>query len=415
MSRKTINFITIFFYISLILGFILNEDLNRGAKSDFNFYENIISSFSNNFIDSFLNYEKFNERHSPIMIIVLSFLSKINLNLELIRILNLHINLLTIYFFYKCLGVKFNQINKNYLILISLVIFISPTFRSLSIWPDSRAIGLLFFTISIKYFLDFQKHKEINFAVKNIIFLSIASYFSPNFSVFSVYFFYYFLTFKDLKKISTIIILNCLLALPAFYYIFILDINFINLGLTPGSSSELIKNSVEFNFSNKILCITSIIFFYSIPIILTKKVLIQVTIKNVLLFFTFFTIYLSCLFFFNYEIYFTGGGIFFHLSNYFFYKVNFIFLSSLFYKFLFFICKKFYLNNLFLIFLLIISNPQLTIYHKYYDPLVLILIFTLFNFEIKNEFFKSFNILKIYIIYSILLVSKVVQHYLYIL
>ena len=33
--------------------------------------------------------------------------------LELIRLLNLHINLLTIYFFYKCLGVKFNQINKN--------------------------------------------------------------------------------------------------------------------------------------------------------------------------------------------------------------------------------------------------------------------------------------------------------------
>ena len=126
------------------------------------------------------------------MIIVLSFLAKINLNLELIRLLNLHVNLLTIYFFYKCLRIKFNQINKNYLILISLVIFISPTFRSLSIWPDSRAIGLLFFTISIKYFLDFQKYKEINFAVKNIIFLSIASYFSPNFSVFSVYFFIIF-------------------------------------------------------------------------------------------------------------------------------------------------------------------------------------------------------------------------------
>ncbi len=412
MSRKTINFITIFFYISLIIGFILNEDLNGGAKSDFNFYQNIISSFSNNFIESFLNYEKFNERHSPIMIILLSFLAKINLNLELIRLLNLHVNLLTIYFFYKCLKIKFNQINKNYLILISLVILISPTFRSLSIWPDSRAIGLLFFTISIKHFLDFKKHKEINFAIKNIIFLSIASYFSPNFSVFSVYFFYYFLTLQDTKKIITIIILNCLLALPAIYYIFILDINFINLGLTPGSSLELIKSSVEFNFSNKILCITSIIFFYSIPIILTRKIFIQVTIKNFLLFLTFFSINLSCLFFFNYEIYFTGGGIFFHLSNYFF-DNNIFFYLVCFISFYFLFVKNFTLNNLFIIFLLIISNPQLTIYHKYYDPLVLILIFTLFNFEIKNEFFKIFNILKIYIIYSILLVSKVVQHYLY--
>ena len=414
MSTKTINFITIFFYISLIIGFILNEDLNGGAKSDFNFYEDIIYSFSNNFTDSFLNYEKFKERHSPIMIIILSFLAKINLNLEIIRLLNLHVNLLTIYFFYKCLEIKFNQINKSYLILISLVIFISPTFRSLSIWPDSRAIGLLFFTISTKYFLDFQKHKEINFAIKNILFLSIASYFSPNFSVFSVYFFYYFLTLKDAKKIISITLLNCFLALPAIYYIFILDVNFINLGLTPGSSSDLLKNSIEFNFSNKILCITSIIFFYSIPILLTRKVFIQITTKNFLLFLTFFTIYLSCIFFFNYEIYFTGGGIFFHLSKYFF-DNNIFFYLVCFVSFYFLFIKNFNLNNLFIIFLLIISNPQLTIYHKYYDPLVLILIFTLFNFKIKNEFFKSFHVLKIYIIYSILLVSKVVQNYLYIL
>ena len=414
MSRKTINFITIFFYISLILGFILNEDLNRGAKSDFNFYENIISSFSNNFIDSFLNYEKFNERHSPIMIIVLSFLSKINLNLELIRLLNLHINLFTIYFFYKCLRLKFNQINKNYLILISLVIFISPTFRSLSIWPDSRAIGLLFFTISIKYFLDYKKNNEINLAVKNILFLSIASYFSPNFSVFSVYFFYYFLNTKNIKKIITAILLNCLLALPAIFYIFILDVNFINLGLTPGSSENLLKSSIEFNFSNKILCITSIIFFYSLPIILREEVLIQITKKKILLCLVFFTIYLICIIFFNYEIYFTGGGIFLHLSNYLFDNNLFFYLTS-FFSFYFLFVKNFNLNNLILIFLLIISNPQLTIYHKYYDPLVLILIFTLFNFEIKKQFFKSINIFKIYLIYSILLISKVVQSYLHIL
>ena len=414
MSRKTINFITLSFYISLIIGFILNEDLNRGAKADFEFYENIISSFSNNFKDSFLNYEKFNERHSPIMIIILSFLEKINLNIELIRLLNLHVNLFTVYFFYKCLSLKFDKIDKNYLILISLVIFISPTFRSLSIWPDSRAIGVLFFTISIKYFLDFQKHKDINFALKNIIFLSIASYFSPNFSVFSVYFFYYFLNLKDIKNIITIIILNCLLALPAVYYIFILDVNFINLGLTPGSSSDMLRNSAELNFSNKILCITSIIFFYSIPIILTTKVFIQITVKNLLICIAFFSIYLSCIFFFNYEIYFTGGGIFLHLSNYFFdNNLFFYIICSISFYFLF--VKNFNFNNLVIIILLIISNPQLTIYHKYYDPLVLILIFTLFNFEIKNEFFKSLNILKIYLIYSILLGSKIIQNYLHIL
>ena len=34
MSRKTINFITLSFYISLIIGFILNEDSLGGALGD---------------------------------------------------------------------------------------------------------------------------------------------------------------------------------------------------------------------------------------------------------------------------------------------------------------------------------------------------------------------------------------------
>jgi len=43
-------------------------------------------------------------------------------------------------------------------------------------------------------------------------------------------------------------------------------------------------------------------------------------------------------------------------------------------------------NNILLFLILIISNPHLTIYHKYYDPLLMILFFTLFqyNFDIKK-------------------------------
>ncbi|WP_440934850.1 hypothetical protein, partial [Candidatus Pelagibacter sp.] len=391
MSKKTINFITLFFYISLIIGFILGEDLNGGAKSDFIFYENIISNFSNNFKDSFLNYEKFNERHSPIMIIFLSLLTKINFDIELIRLINLHINLLTIYFFFKCLNLKFYQVNKNYLYLISLVVFVSPTFRSLSIWPDSRAVGLLFFVISVKYFLEFQNSKKFNLALKNIFFLSVASYFSPNFSVFSIYFFYYFLKINDFKKVLIFVLSNCLLALPAIYYIFILKVNFINLGLTPGSSETLLPNSIEFNISNKILCVTSIIFFYTIPVIFGRNINFPINIKNFVLCIIFFIIYLICITSFNYKVNFTGGGVFLHISNFFF-KNNFLFFIICLISFYFLFIKNFNFNNLSIIFLLIISNPQLTIYHKYYDPLVLILIFTLFNFKIKKDFFNNFNV-----------------------
>ena len=242
MSKKTINFITLFFYISLIIGFILGEDLNGGAKSDFIFYENIISNFSNNFKDSFLNYEKFNERHSPIMIIFLSLLTKINFDIELIRLINLHINLLTIYFFFKCLNLKFYQVNKNYLYLISLVVFVSPNFRSLSIWPDSRLVGFLFFIISVFYFLKSEKNSGLLYVYLNIFFLAIASYFSLNYSVFAIYFFYkFFLRFKFSANLYFIIFCNLVLALPAIYYIFILKIFFMFSASTPGLDSSNIS------------------------------------------------------------------------------------------------------------------------------------------------------------------------------
>ena len=68
---------------------------------------------------------------------------------------------------------------------------------------------------------------------KNIIFLIISSYISPNFSLFIIFFLYHYLkkvAFKDLLIIS----LFCLVSsIPAFYYIFVLDINFL-LAATPG-------------------------------------------------------------------------------------------------------------------------------------------------------------------------------------
>ena len=202
MSKNTINLITIFFYLSLILGFFLNEDLNGGAKPDFESYDNLAKNFSESFKNTFLNYANFDERHSPIMVMIISFLIKINLNLEIIRFLNLHINLLSIFFFYKCLRIKFSEVDKNPLILISLIFFISTTFRALSIWPDSRAIGLLFFIISIKFFLEFKKNNKFSNIIKNILFLALSSYFSPNYSIFSIYFFLnYFFILKNAQKI----------------------------------------------------------------------------------------------------------------------------------------------------------------------------------------------------------------------
>lgn len=72
MSKKTIFFIPVFLYLSLILGFILNEDSTGGARMDYNSYRNLIQSFIFDFNNTFLNYDKYGERHSPVFVILLS-------------------------------------------------------------------------------------------------------------------------------------------------------------------------------------------------------------------------------------------------------------------------------------------------------------------------------------------------------
>lgn len=411
MTKKTI-FIAIFLYLTLIFGFFLNEDLNGGAKPDFDFYVSLLDAFKNNFKESFLNYTELGERHSPLIIIIFSQLVKININIDLIRMLNLHINLLSIYFFYQCLKIKFYNVEKNYLIYLCFIFFLSTTFRSLSIWPDSRIIGLLFFILSVKYFLKFENNKKLKSILTNIFYLSISAYFSPNFAVFSIYFFLKAVfIFKDVNKIFYIILLNILLSLPAFYYIFILDVNFINLGLTPGTNKVLDLNSVELNISNKIICITSIIFFYTLPVLNNTNLQKKKDYRFYLKILIFIFIYIYCVYNFNYQTFFTGGGIFFYLSNFLFKNNILLYLVTLFAFFMIFI-KNYNFNNILIIILLFISNPQLTIYHKYYDPLILVLMFTLFNFNLKKKFFNMSNILFIYFIYIFFIAARVSKNFL---
>ena len=90
--------------------------------------------------------------------------------------------------------------------------------------------------------------------------------------------------------------------------------------------------------------------------------------------------------FFSYEVIFTGGGIFFQLSNLMFGN-NILFFAICFLSILLFISLwNINDNNKFILFCLIVSTPQLTIYHKYFDPLLIVIIFLLLelNYDIKK-------------------------------
>ena len=152
---KSINNKVIFslFYLSLLAGYYFNENLNFGSYYDWvNVYVFPITSFSNNFLDTFFNYDQLGQRHSPIFLMFLSIFVKIGISFDVIRLVNLHLSLSLIFVFYNSLKIVFKRISKDKLQLLSFIIFLSPTFRSLAIWPDSRLPGLIFFIISIYFF-----------------------------------------------------------------------------------------------------------------------------------------------------------------------------------------------------------------------------------------------------------------------
>ena len=406
-----IIFFTIY-YIFFITAFYINEDSTGGAFNDYVGYKNLIDLFINDFKETFLTFDQYGERHSPVTIILLSQFYKTGLSDELIRFFFFNTSIISVIFFYKCLKIKFRDTKTNYLFLISLTFFLSPIVRSLSVWPDSRIFGFLFFIISVYFYLKyFYLKKKIIYSYLNLFFLALASYFSLNFCLFGIYFFFKF--FKELnikKKIFHYLIISFVLIFPAFYYLFILDIFFIDPGLTPGNDINSLGINNSLNFSNKILIISSIIFFYSLPFIFYFKkffLLKNLYLKEILilLLFSLINIYL-----FNYKIEFTGGGIFFKISNFLFGN-NLVFFGisiySILFIFLLFRPLK-NLNNFLILFLLLISNPQLSIYHKYYDPLLLFLFFTIFEIKINKDYFDFRNIL----ILNVFCISFLVMNFL---
>ncbi len=412
---KNTTFILVVLYLSYLLGFILGEDTNGGAIIDYMGYLSIIDNFILDFKHTFLNFDQYGERHSPILIIILSFFYKLNIDDYTIRLINLHLSIISIIFFYKCLLIKFSKINKNYLILISAIFFLSPTFRSLSIWPDSRLYGFHFFIISIFFYLKFIYLEKKNYlCYLNIIFLAIASYFSPNFSLFSIFFLYQFYKhFKISGEILACIILNLILALPAFYYLFILDVFFLSSGGVPGHDVvNKLGIPIQYNISNKILINSSIIFFYFIPIMMIKRKLLiydnTINFKNIFLLVLFF---LPMMLTFNYSLNFSGGGIFLHLSHFLFKNNLLFYLISLFSILIVFRLSNHNLNNFFIIIIVFLSNPQLSIYHKYYDPLIIFLIFTLLNIKLNKSFFNYKNISIIYIFYIFYLILSALKRF----
>ena len=127
------------------------------------------------------------------------------------------------------------------------------------------------------------------------------------------------------------------------------------------------------------------------PILFYKKLNLGFNLKKDLFFLL--TIFFSLIYIiknFDYNLNLSGGGIILHASNLLLDNNILLFLSYP--IFMYFLIKisifKNY-RNLILILILLMMTPQYHIFHKYYDPLVIILCFTILNLGIRSDFFNE--------------------------
>jgi len=301
----------------------------------------------------------------------------------------LHISLLVPFFFYLCLNLKYKFKKTNLKILIPCVIFLSPYFRSSSFWLGSENLSLVFLLASFYFFLKHESSKENNLfnIFLNVLFLACAAYFRPIYALFSIYFFLrYYLDLKLSTKLLYYILINILLCLPAFYYLFILDVNFILKHVNYGFEVS--------RFVNQFSITISIIIFYSIPFLLAesknKFKLSFFEVKNFILSLIF--VYLL-VYYFNFDLS-HGGGIFYKLSlfifnnNYLFYFFSLLSLNLLFSVLSYNSKFEDKIIDLILFITLIFLEPDRIIYHETYDPLLYFIFFLL----IKNKIYLNFAI-----------------------
>ena len=373
-NSQILSFIIL--YSTVIFGFYLDENITSGPKLDFYHMLKQVSEFENNFLETLLNYDQIEHhtRISPIFVLIIFFFKKVFTDMDILRFFFLNILILNQFFFYLCLRELYSKfISTKKLFLISLVIFISPSFRANIIWPESAMLGLLFFLIGLYFFLKNTNQFNTKNVVLNILFVALASYIRPSYCLFAIYFFLDLLIKKkNIKIILLSISLNVLLSLPAIYYVFFLKIFFITSG------------GLSFNYFNKIGIILSIIFFHLFPFLIYKQFNLNF-LKNTKIILVSLIVSIFIILNFDYRLDYSGGGILLHFSNFIF-DNNFLFYF--FVPILIFLTieliNKNKLNNFIIILILLLITPQYHIFHKYYDPLVIVLAFTLIDFKSKH-------------------------------
>ena len=390
---------------SLFTGFFFDEDLSTGgSRWDFDTTWTVVVDYSNfNFLDAKLKNGA-DPRHLPLHYFILSIVYKILNDQNFVRLFYLFFSLLMPVFLYLNL-VKIYNYRKIFILIISFSFLFFPYFRSSALWPNAHLTALIFFVISNFFYLRALDKNRLFDKTLNLLFLAFATYTMQTYVIlFIFYLSNYFLNEK--KKIFTnLFLFCCFLGLPGLYFL-ALNEKMLNLPIT---------RDLFYTITNNF----SIIFFFLLFFLFNKnnyKVFINqfYNLKVIEITFIFF-LFLFITYNLNYDVLTSklhGGGFFYKISHFVF-NNNIIFLSSFFFSlFAIFLLIKEDFNFFYIIILINIMGLNYQIYQKYFEPLLLIMIFILFkNFLSSNIFIKLRNVLFFYLIVLFYYFLSLINYY----
>ena len=382
----------LFLSITIFIGLFFNED-SSGSGGYINDFHNTwpINDLIRNKI--FFNFSEYTI-HFPLHYYIIYILDFLFHGKENVKIFFCIISILLPYLFFRCLEERFNFIDRNNLFLFSQIIFILPAFRSGAIWANSQITSLIFFLLSIYFFIKWKNNKINflnNYIVLQLLFLSLAVYSRQLYAIIFLYIlFVYFLNLK-FKEFIKVCVITLFFAIPGFYLVLL--------------SPTTLKTTFDLNFINSSFVNLSIISFYLLPFyfLMDKKYFIKnlENKNNIKVLFVFFLIIFLFSFFFTYN-YTLGGGFFIKLSIllfnnlYLFYLTSFAGLLCI-----FFIYKQSKIDVVLFI-LLVFGFSSYQIFQKYFEPMLIILFFLMINSKLQTVFLR--NVKKIFFYLSYFLI-----------
>tara|TARA_B100001029_G_scaffold177905_1_gene183444 strand:+ start:4754 stop:5995 length:1242 start_codon:yes stop_codon:yes gene_type:complete len=384
MSSISKTIIYILFILSLFVGLIFQENSAGGAVHDINHLLPYIDKFQEGFKTGMQYYLNNINIHSPFFFILISYLNNLFDNIFYTEILYILISSVLPILFYRILKIKFDY-NKNLLFLVSCLIFVSPYFRSSAIWLLGDNLALIFFSISIIYYLKFSNDKNNRNLYLCITAIIICCYIRYYYALF--YFFYLLSVYREINSKFFFIVLtySFFISIPAFFYIYLIvnNYNFI----------DTVYTYSKLNYFGNIFTILSIILFYIFPFItsdlkIIKKHYLENKKEIIFLSFPLIIIYFLDIIFNNNLIDFSplGGGVFIKLLNLIELdlKISLLTISIITILILNFYLRTKLIKNYTLMALFILSFPMYTLFQKYFDPLIYIFLFGLITYSEKK-------------------------------